>query len=924
MKYLALFIILFSGSILSAQSFTIQGQLHDSLSQPLPFATVILLYPGDSTLVDFTTSNTEGNFSIRNVKPGNYLLRISFVGYRTYFKTIATTSPGNILDLGNIQLSAQNKSLGEVTVISERVPVVVKKDTIEFNASSFKTNPNANVEDLLKKMPGIQVKSDGKIMAQGQEVKKIEIEGKTFFGNDPTLATRNLPANAVEKVQVYDKKSEQATFTGIDDGEKQKTINLKLKADRKKALFGNVSAGAGTNDRFRGKFSVNRFNSGNQLSFLGMAGNFNEQGFSMEDYLNFSGAMQQMAGGIKFLVRLDENNNLNGVPLDIGNSKGIITNYAGGANINHDFGRKTNVNASYFANSINQDLQTKTERWNFLPGNEFNFDQDDIQFNENTNQRLNLTIDQKLDSFNSFKLLTAFNITATKLDETAVSANTAGDSPVNDSHRSLNSSGNEMRSNSEFLLRHKFRKQGRTFSIDLKADVVAQNMSGSLNAVNRFYGDTIQTIKQNQLNERTNNNTNCNGKITYTDRIGQGKYYEVSYGLAAENGDVNQEVFDLNKGIKQVDTALTNQFSSTYLYNTLGLSFRFVKKDYNFQLGGVLKQTDMSGIVESNDTRINKNYLNFLPVVGFKYDFTSTRHLEIEYSTQAEQPSLIQMQPVVDNSDPLNIFTGNPGLKPSYNHTLRTQYNFFSPSRFFSFFFLAQADYRMNAFSSSQTINENLVTVTTPVNVKYEKSGFTQVDVGFPLKLIRSRFNLRTGIRTNNGLTIINNTLIRVHSGSFEGNIQYNLNIDDNLNVNLKVEMDRQSSTFGVGIPEQQYMNRVYSADVSCRFLNRFLVNVKSDYLQFKNLTYDYRQEIPILNAYLSCFIFKSMRGEVRFSVSNILNRTIGVSQATSRNFIERSVTNSPHRYFMMSFTYDLNKTVNHKPGQGSFNGIGG
>jgi hypothetical protein len=924
MKYLALFIVLFSGSFISAQSFTITGQIHDSLSQPLSFATVIILNPGDSSLVDFTTTNSSGSFEIKNVKSRTYLLRISFVGYQTYFETIQSPSSGNILDLGSILLSVQNESLGAVTVTADRAPVVVKEDTIDFNASSFKTNPNANVEDLLKKMPGIQVKFDGKIIAQGQEVKKIEIEGKPFFGNDPSLATRNLPANAVDRVQVYDKKSEQATFTGIDDGEKQKTINLKLKNDKQKSLFGNITGGAGTNERLKGKLSINRFKSGNQLSLLGMAGNTNEQGFSIEDYLNFSGAMQQMAGGIKFQVRLDENNNLNSVPLDIGNSTGIITNYAGGVNANKDFGPKTNISASYFASSMNQDLQTVTDRLNLLPGNMFNLRQDDIQFNENINHRLNFTIDQKIDSFNGFKLVTAFNYTKTTLDEAVTADNSAGDSLISDSRRSLQSSGEEKKLNSELILRHKFRKQGRTLSLDVQTDMVAQNMSAAMNAMNHFYGDTTQTIIQNQLKERKNNNRNFKGKISYTDRIGQGKYYEVSYGMGTDNGHVNQSVFDVNNGTVSVDTTLTTKFSSTYLYNTFGLSLRFIRKDYNIQLGGILKHTDMKGISGSNETGINKSYLSFLPVACFRYDFTSARHLEIEYSTLTEQPSVLQLQPVVNNNDPLNIYIGNPDLKPAYNHSLQAQYNLFSPSRFISLFFLARADYRVNAFSSSQTVNENLVTITTPVNVKYEKSGFTQIDIGFPLKVIRSRFNLRTGMRTNNGLVIINHSLTRVHSGTFEGNIQYNLNIDDNLNVNLKVDLDRQSSSFGLGMPDQQYRNSNYSADVTCRFLKRFLVNLKSDYLLFKNLTYDYRQEIPLLNAYLSCFIFKNMRGELRFLVSNMLNRTIGVNQEASRTYIERAVTNSPQRYFMVSFTWDLNNAVNRKPGQGSFNGIGG
>ena len=264
-----------------AQNFLIQGQVFDTLNLPLPSATVMLLNPVDSSLVNFTVSDAQGRFELKSADRKEYIFKVSFTGFSIWTRKLLPPEGGSVTDLGKIRMEPENNQLGEVVVEAEKIPVIVKKDTIEYNAGSFKTRPNDNVEGLLKKLPGVEVDTEGTITAQGEEVKRVTVDGKEFFGRDPKLATRNLPADAVDKVQVYDKKSDQAEFTGIDDGQREKAINLELKEDRRHSVFGNVTGGAGTDDRFQVKANINRFNKGDQLSFLGMANNINEQGFSL-------------------------------------------------------------------------------------------------------------------------------------------------------------------------------------------------------------------------------------------------------------------------------------------------------------------------------------------------------------------------------------------------------------------------------------------------------------------------------------------------------------------------------------------------------------------------------------------------------------------------------------------------------------------
>ncbi len=270
-----------------AQKFIVTGQVLDTLRQGVPSATVMLLQAKDSSLVNFASTDARGVFEMRNVNKGNYQVKITFVGMTPIVRSVSTGTE-SIIDVGRLVLAPLNKQLDDLVIVGEKAPVTVKRDTIEFNAGSFKTKANANVEDLLKKLPGVEVDTDGTVKAQGEQVQRVTVDGREFFGRDPKLATRNLPADAVDKVQVFDKKSDQAVFTGIDDGQREKTINLELKEEKRHGAFGNLMAGAGDNERFQAKGSVNKFGKGKQLSLLGMGNNINEQGFSIDDFMNFN------------------------------------------------------------------------------------------------------------------------------------------------------------------------------------------------------------------------------------------------------------------------------------------------------------------------------------------------------------------------------------------------------------------------------------------------------------------------------------------------------------------------------------------------------------------------------------------------------------------------------------------------------------
>ncbi|MEY3405912.1 MAG: hypothetical protein RL161_1342, partial [Bacteroidota bacterium] len=424
--------ILFISCSVYGQKFTVRGQVVDSLAASLPSATVMLLNPKDSSLVNFGVSDPRGFFEMRNVTKGAYQIKVTFVGYGSFQKLFTIDNPsGTLVDVGQLKLQTESQLLEGITISGTKAPVTVKKDTIEFNAGSFKTKANANVEDLLKRLPGVEVETDGTIRAQGEQVQRVTVDGREFFGRDPKLATRNLPADAVEKVQIFDKKSDQAAFTGIDDGSKEKTVNLELKEEKRNAAFGNLMAGAGTDNRRQAKANINRFTKGKQISFLGMANNINEQGFGIDEYMNFSGGAQQMrGGGGSFNLNIGGDGG-NQIPLNFGGRQnGIISSYAGGLNFNQDYSKgQSKAGGNYFYNRIEQNINRSLERVNYLPENptlnlparSYNFNQDSKQFTTGDNHRTNLTVDHFLDSANSLRFTAAGTLTENTSDVTSSS-----------------------------------------------------------------------------------------------------------------------------------------------------------------------------------------------------------------------------------------------------------------------------------------------------------------------------------------------------------------------------------------------------------------------------------------------------------------------------------------------------------------------
>lgn len=906
-----LFILLLFSLPVFAQKITIKGIVTDSSSAPLQYATVLLLSPKDSSLVNFGRTNDKGIFELKNLNPTNYLFKITYIGHQPFFKLIV---PGEAMgiDLGTIKLQAVSKELAEITVKGDKAPVSIKGDTVEFNAGSFRVKPNGVVEDLLKKLPGVEVEKDGTIKAQGETVRRITVDGKEFFGRDPKMATKNLPADAIDKVQVYDKRSDQADFTGIDDGQRSKNINLKLKEDRKKGAFGNITAGVGLDERYAGRLSINRFNKDKQLSVLAMANNVNQQGFSIDDYMNFSGDLMRMMSGRGGQVRFQINgDNDGGLPLNFGNRQnGFVRNWAGGLNFNNPINKKTEINGSYMFNNINQIIDKNVNRQNFLPnGDSYTSLQKNSQNTLNDNHRLNFTLDQKIDSMNSLKWSSYINYNRTNANTYSNSQSRSSSNVLeNEGTRNYGGSSDGLSVNSDLLLRHKFHKKGRTLSANLSFQVNNTDSNGDLAALNKYYTDGTLTREESirQNNVRRSDRMNYGLNASYTEPLGKRKYLEVNYALQKNDYLSDATVNDIKDGIPTYNSQLSNKFESNFIYNRLGANFRLVQKKYNFSTGLSFQHANLRGKMLLLDDDISRTFQNVLPNLHFNYDFQQSQHLRFDYETNFQEPNINQLAPITDNRDPLNIYVGNPNLKPEYSHRFGLNYNSFNQLSFTNFFAAANLVYTTNKINNAQEISPTFVQTSQPVNVKDDYLLTGNLNYGFRIRPIKLRVDLGERMMMNRGINFVNKQENRTKG--FQASTSLRLSYQqDNFDASLEGRMSYNQTHYSVNKQmNQEYFNNIFSADVNWTITKGLVFATDFDYNVYSGLTGGFNQKIPLWAMSVSTFFLKNKRGELKLSVNDLLNRNTGISRTAQLNFVQDERTTTLGRYFLLSFTYAL------------------
>ncbi len=894
----------------------VTGALADDLQKkPVADATVSLVNVKDSSLVAFTRTDSSGRFSFSNLQPGGYRLSASHSKFHPLWKRFELAANDEALQLGNLLLKDKTV-LETVTLHAQRPPVEVNGDTLEFNTESFKTKPNAVVEDMLKKMPGIEVDKDGTVTVNGKRINRVLVDGKDFFNGDPKMATRNLPADAIDKVQVFDKQSDQSAFTGIDDGNAEKTINLKLKKDRKNAAFGKISAAAGTQERYDAQLNVNKFKGEQQLSAIGMANNTNRQGFGIMDMLNFTGQSKKMMGG-GMVISTNGPEDF-GLPVSgINNSQGIVTTIAGGINYNDNWNKKTDVNASFFYSDLMPEITRTVNRQNILPGNNFTWTQNSNNSSNTQINRFNFSADYKIDSFNSIKLTSIIGYQkGTAITENSYESLVPGGKKLNNGYSNTANSTEGYNTNNNILYRHKFKKRSRTLSFNASMQYNDSRSNGTQNAISNFF--TNGTINsRDTLNQVTKLNSltqSYGANISYTEPLSKRSLLEFKGFYNTSPGDLDRTTFDYNKSNGKHDVRnnlLSNNFESRYNYMGGGISLRAQQKSYGYTLGANIQYAQLNSRLRDSSFTIKQHFTNLLPAANFNYNFTKMKSLRIDYYSSTRQPSASQLQPVKDLSDPLNIREGNPGLQPSFSHNLNLQFfNTNSPKQKNLFAFVNYFA-TTNAIVNSDIIDAGGTRVTKPVNAGgvYFINGI--VDRGFSIKKLNMRFTIGGNIAYNRSVNFIN--LQRNNTGNLSfaprasANYTYKEIVDINLSARIAFNRARYSLQSSLN---NNFWRQTYELVANFNLPAGFTINNEFTYSVYTGRADGFNRNIKLWNAAVSRQVLKSKKGEIKIAAFDLLKQNIGVDRNVNSNFVEDIQYQALQRYFTIGFTYSLQRPL--------------
>ena len=926
---LLLLSVCFTALLLAQKNGTVKGIAFDTISkQPVQGATVTVLDRKDSSLVSFTMTGNDGRFEVGGLANGDYRLMISHVNYHNSNKYFSVSENNKRADMGSLVLNDKTKILEEVVLANEAPPVTLLNDTIQYNAGSFKTQPNATVEQLLKKLPGIKVEKDGTIKAQGEKVTKVLVDGKEFFGNDPKIATKNLPADAVDKVQVYDKQSDQAQLTGFEDGNYEKTINLKLKKDKKKGLFGKVNAGVGNKERYEGKFNINSFKGARQFSAIGMGNNTNAEGFSFMDILNFTGELARMqrggGGNININVSGDD---AAAMGLNGGRNGGINTAWGGGLNYNDIIGTKLDFQSNYFYNRYNPKQESHIQRQYFLPDSSYFYNQNSFSNNLSNNHRFNLNTLYQVDSMNSIRITPSFSYQQTdNKSQTDYQTLTEDKLPANDGFSNSTSSTKGYNFRNDIIWRKKFARKGRTFSLSLQTSLNESNGDGSLSSVNNFYNPNGSVLKRDTLNQQNTTRGDLksyNARAVYTEPLWKRSLLEFSVSKSNSKSTAQKQTWDYNKGSGQFDklnTFLTNNFENTYSFTNAGIRMRTQKRKYNFGFGANWQQARLDGKIISGtkDSLISKTFRNILPNARVQYNFSRFRSLTVSYNTATNQPNMSQLQPVPDNSNALNIKEGNPDLKQEYTHNVQLHLNLVSPYKNKNLFMFLTMQATQNKIVNDDVVSPLGIKTTKPVNVNGVYTVNSSLSYSMPVRLLKGTVELNTNGGVFKTKQFINGVGNDIKTNSIGPELRFDMNPNEKLNLGLGAGFNYNKTKYSLQPAlNTDYLSQEYNASVDWELPKGFFFGTDFTYTINSQRAAGFNTKVPLWNASISKQVLKFNRGELKVSARDLLNKNIGISRNTNNNYIEDSRVLTLRRFFLLSFTYSLSKTGLNNAGGG-------
>lgn len=945
-KKTLLFLVLLIFPVLSLSAQTALGivklKLVDSLTKaPIEFATVYVSMDGSTEKAKYSLTDINGAAIIKNVKKGTYHLKAEMMGYKTFDKVINIKSSN--FDAGTIVIMPDVSTLEQATVSAVGNPMIVKQDTIEYNAASYKISDNDMLEDLLKKLPGVEVDEDGKITANGKVITKITIDGKTFFLDDPTLASKNLPAKIINKVKVVNKKSEQAEFTGIDDGEEEPIIDLTIKPGMMKGWFGNVSAGGGldtqTSDhdaRWQGSAMVGRFTENNQLAIIANGNNTNNRGF-----MDAAGGMLSgggRGGGM-------------GSQLFIGN--GLTTSWMGGVNGSTYIGgnKDRSIGGSYMYGGSESVVEQDILKTTML--------EDGTKlYNDNSNRRITLSENHKFGVDFLYKFTEKTSLVfrpwgnvgyATRENGSEFLSYKDNDLKVNDGYSKALDNSNSMSTGGRLFFRQRIgEKKGRTISFMANYQFSKNVADGNNRSLTNqyFYEEEVEKVNKKEIDQHYTNNTDSyslTGRLSYTEPLGKDFYIEAAYKASFRENNSDKKTYnkDTDDEYTILDEDFSNKIHNQFLNHNAQVNLQKQSKKYILQIGASIQPSHTKSVThlfaEKRDSVLSYSTLNWSPSARFDYKIKDGERIRLGYWGRTNQPTITQLQPIPDNSDPINISLGNPSLQPEFTHSLRAGYSYTNMKNYFSIYTSIEGSYIMDDIVNASWYNSKGVHFTAPVNAKdgaINAGGY--VSLNSPIAKSNFSINSSTYLSVN-------------ASSSFNGTGEAE-------DIKDMIEHLEEGRTTSLRISEKlafKYRNKFLEAVVGAKasYANAFYtietnekpatwtnavtgsinatipggVEIKSDidYTFYIGYEDGYGDPQTVWNAQISKLLFKN-KATLTLKMYDILNQAKNVSRITEDNYFQDVTNNTLGQYIILSFTYRFGdfgnmKNMGHRGGHGRY-----
>jgi len=900
----------------------VKGTVSDSTEKKnLSGGSVLILQKADSIIIRHTRTDKSGNFQLKDIPPGHYLLLVTYPSYADYVDDleIKDSLPHTLPPIGLVLKS----KLLEAVVVNGSKAIRMKGDTLEFKADSFHTQAGATVEELLKKLPGIQVDSKGQITAQGQTVKKVLVDGEEFFGDDPTLVTQNLRADMVDKVQVYDKKSEQATFTGIDDGQRDKTINLKLKDNKKNGYFGKLSAGQGTDGFYDYEAMINYFRKKEKIAAYGIASNTGKTGLNWQERDNYG---QSQAGNVDY----DEVNGYTwtGLSNDFEswdgryNGQGIPSVKTGGIHYNNKWDDdRQSANGNYKVMQMDVNNLSTTNSKNILPDSFYFNNQTQRSFDHILRHTADGSYEIKFDSTSTLKLLANGGTDHKTTYNDFTSESLASDSSlVNRNSRTVSTIGDNRSVNSDLLWRKRMAKKGRTLSVNIRENYSNNTSTGVLGSTTSFYDQGVLTRDSivDQHKDFHTENVLFDTKITYTEPLSKVSFLTGTYSLSINNSHSNRNSYNRDAGGKytSLDSLYSNDYQFNVLTNTGGLNYMFIKKKWRAGAGTGIGFTRFDQRDIHADTNTQRRFVNWYPNASLSYSFTAQRSLELRYNGSMNQPSLNQIQPIRTNDDPLNIIVGNPGLKPEFRHRINLWYNDYKIFTERGIWLNASYNFTQNALSNSSNIDTTGKRTTQAINVDGNQSLFAYFNYNRKLKKLNMYFGVFSNFNLNTNSSIINNLKNKTNSNSYTFGFSLYKSKDKKYDASLRPSATYTDSRSSINTQTStKYWTYTIHPDLNIYLPWKFFVHAEADVnLRPKTAVFANNLNNTLLNASLGKKFLKNDALVISLSGNDLLNQNIGFNRNTYSNFISQNTFSTIKRYFMLTAVWNFTKAGTPAP----------